>query len=79
MGIPSMRAGLGELARAVPPPHVTECELYLDQVLARLHGLVDEIRAEEKGLEVLKEKRRRMRDVLRQEREEKEEGEGREE
>jgi hypothetical protein len=75
-----MRGGLGEVARAVPPPHVTECELYLDQVLARLHGLVDEIRVEERGLEVLKEKRRRMRQVLREEREEKEEGEeGREE
>lgn len=71
-----MRAGLGEVARAVPPPHVTECELYLDQVVARLHGLVDEIRVEERRLEALKEKRRRMRQALR---EEKEGEEGREE
>jgi hypothetical protein len=72
-----MRSGLGELARAVPPPHVTECELYLDQVLARLHGLVDEIRVEERDLEVLKERRRRVRQVLREETEDG--GEGREE
>ena len=56
---------------------MTECELYLDQVLARLHGLVDEIRVEERDLEVLKERRRRVRQVLREETEDG--GEGREE
>ncbi|EKU22755.1 hypothetical protein NGA_0670320 [Nannochloropsis gaditana CCMP526] len=45
--IPSMRPGLADFARAIPPPHVTEYELYLDQILEHLHGLVDEIRAEE--------------------------------
>eukprot|EP00624_Nannochloropsis_granulata_P004593 evm.model.NODE_32902_length_36922_cov_39.382481.16 len=76
-----MRPGLGELARSVPPPHVTECELYLDQVLARLHALVDDIQSEEMALEALKEKRQvqRMRQVLREEKGAEGEKEGREE
>lgn len=68
-----MRAGLAAVARAVPPPHVTECELYLDQVLGRLHGLVEEIGREETGLEAMKERRRRVRRVMREAREEEEE------
>lgn len=77
-GMPSMRPGLRELARTVPPPHVTEYELYVDQVLARLHALVDDIQTEEMALSALKEKWRQMRRVLREEKRAEGEKEGKE-
>ncbi len=62
--MPPMHAGLAALTTAVPAPHVAEAECYMDQVVAQLHGLVDDIRGEEAGLLALKEKQRRLRDML---------------